>query len=239
MNYIYGPVKSRRLGSSLGVSVTPYKYCLLDCVYCQLKKTTKLTTIRKEYIKAGDVLLEVDKFLENHQDQEKIDYITISGSGEPLLNSAVKDIISGIRKLTKIPIALITNSVLLTDLDVRKDILDLDLIVPSLDAVTQEVFEKIDKPCDSNIKIYDVIKGLISLRKEFRGKIWLEIMLVRGINDELDYIQNFKTVIRKIKPDKIHLNIPSRPPSEPWVRMPTPQKLKEIKSFLGKDCELI
>lgn len=239
MNYIYGPVKSRRLGLSLGLSITPHKYCMFNCVYCQLKQTTKFTLERKEYIKTQEVLKEIEQFFKNYKDSQQIDYVTISGSGEPLLNSSIKDIISGISKITKIPLALITNSALLYDPKVRTDILELDLILPSLDAVTQDVFEKIDRPFSSNIKVYDIINGLIALRKEFRGKIWLEIMLVKGINDDLDYIQNFKTVVGKIKPDKIQLNIPSRPPSENWVKSPLPRRLKKIKEILGINCELI
>lgn len=239
MNYIYGPVKSRRLGSSLGISITPFKYCTLDCVYCQLSKTTQFTLERKEYIKAKNILIELKQFLKDYPDIKKIDYITLSGSGEPLLNSAIKEIISGIKKLTDIPVALITNSVLLTDKKVRKEILDLDLIVPSLDAITQDVFEKIDRPMKSNIKIQDIVDALIVFRKEFKGKIWLEVMLVKDLNDKLKYIKEFKEVIKKIAPDKIQLNIASRPPSEPWVKIPSKQRLKAIKAILGKNCQLI
>lgn len=239
MNYIYGPVQSRRLGLSLGITITPFKYCLLDCVYCQLKKTTKFTLRREEYVKADVVLSELSQFLTDYPDYKKIDYITLSGSGEPLLNSAIKDIISGIKKLTKIPVALITNSVLLTDAQVRQDILELDLILPSLDAVTQDVFKRIDRPFNSDIKIENIIDALASLRREFKGKIWLEVMIVRDINDGLEYANQFREVIQGIDPDKVHVNIPSRPPSESWVKMPLVNKLDQIKEILGKDCELI
>ncbi|MBL7130772.1 MAG: radical SAM protein [Candidatus Omnitrophica bacterium] len=239
MNYIYGPVKSRRLSSSLGLNITPYKFCVLNCVYCQLKNTTKFTLNRREYVRANAVLSELDQFLKNYPDYKKVDYITISGSGEPLLNSTVKDIISGIKKFTTIPVALITNSVLLTDARTRGDILNLDLVLPSLDAVTQDKFEKINRPFDSNIKIEDIINALIALRREFKGKIWLEIMIIKDINDDLEYIKKFKEVIQKINPDKVQLNIPSRPPSESWVKIPSAQKLSKIQSILGEGCELI
>jgi wyosine [tRNA(Phe)-imidazoG37] synthetase (radical SAM superfamily) len=239
MNYIYGPVKSRRLGASLGITITPFKYCPLDCVYCQLKRTTKFTSQRQEYIKADAILSELSQFLKNHPDYKKIDYITLSGSGEPLLNSAVKDIILRIKEFSSIPVALITNSVLLADEQVRRELLDLDLILPSLDAFTQDIFEKIDRPADKNIKVEDIIEGLVSLRKEFKGKIWLEIMVVKDLNDDLEYMQRFKEVLQRIGPDKIQLNIPSRPPSESWVKIPSQQRLKAIKAILGKTCELI
>jgi wyosine [tRNA(Phe)-imidazoG37] synthetase (radical SAM superfamily) len=239
MNYIYGPVQSRRLGASLGITATPFKYCLFDCIYCQLKKTTNFTAVRREYIKASAILAELEQFLKGYPDYKKIDYITLSGSGEPLLNSAIKDIILGIKKLSRIPVALITNSALLKDAEVRKDILDLDLIVPSLDAVTQDIFEKIDRPFDLGIKIADIIKALIELRKEFSGKIWLEIMIVKDINDDVEYVKKFKEVLKLIGPDKVQINIPSRPPSESWVKVPFQQKLKAIRSILGETCELI
>ena len=239
MNYIYGPVKSRRLGASLGITITPFKYCLLNCVYCQLKQTNKFTTERQEYIKADSVLSELNQFLKGYPDYKKIDYITLSGSGEPLLNSAVKDIISGIKKLTDIPVALITNSVLLVEPQVRREILDLDLILPSLDAVTQDVFEKIDRPFDADIKIENIIEALISLRKEFKGKIWLEIMIIKDINDDPEYINKFKEVLQKINPDRVQLNITSRPPSESWVKIPSQERLKKIQTILGGSCDLI
>jgi len=239
MNNIYGPVKSRRLGASLGVNVTPYKYCSFDCIYCQLKHTTKFTLERKEYIKAESIISEVAQFFKAHPEQ-KIDYITISGSGEPLLNSKVEIIIDGIKKLTNAPLALITNSALLYDKDIRHDILKADLILPSLDAVTQDVFDKIDRPVASpRINIENIINGLIELRREFKGKIWLEIMLVKGINDGVEYASKFKEVINRINPDKIQLNIPSRIPCEAWVKIPTLRRIKKIQSILGRNCELI
>jgi len=239
MNHIYGPVSSRRLGVSLGVSVTPYKYCPFDCIYCQLKHTTRFTLERKEYVKSGSIISEVKQFLEEHKEDKKIDCITFSGSGEPLLNSKIKDIISGIKKIIDVPVVLITNSILLYDKRVRKDILGVDLIMPSLDAVTQDIFDKIDRPLNSRIKIEDIINGLIQLRSEFKGKIWLEVMLVKDVNDSVEYAQRLKEVIDKINPDKIQLNIPSRPPCEAWVKIPTAQRLKRIQSILGKNCELI
>ena len=224
---------------SLGLSVTPYKYCVFNCVYCQLKKTTKFTIDRKEYVKADTVLSELTQFLKEYPDYKKIDYITISGSGEPLLNSKIKEIITGIKNITTIPLALITNSALIPDESIRRDILGLDLIVPSLDAVTQDVFEEIDRPMVPCIKIENLINGLIALRSEFKGQVWLEIMLIKGINDDLEYIKKFSDVVKEIKPDRIQLNVSSRPPFESWVKIPTLQRLKKIQSILGKDCELI
>jgi len=238
MRYIYGPVKSRRLNHSLGVNLVSYKVCPFDCVYCQLKKTSDLTLARKEYVKASAILSEIKQFLKNRPKDQELDYITLSGSGESLLNSKINKIIQGIKKMTSIPVAVITDSALLSYKRIRNEILDCDIILPSLDAVTQDVFEKIDRPHKS-LKISDIIEGLICLRKEFKGQIWLEVMIIKDINDDYEYIKRFKEVISKIKPDRIQLNSVARPPSESWVKSPSPERLKKIQALLGNTCELV
>ena len=173
MKYIYGPVKSRRLGLSLGLSLTPHKVCNLDCLYCQLGKTKELFSKREEYVSIEDILLELKEwFVNNPQAAKDLNYITLSGSGEPTLNSQIGKLIDEIKKLSTAFVAVITNATLLSDEKVRSDIQYADLLVPSLDAVEQDIFDKINRP-HAGIKVKDIIKGLISLRKDFKGKIWL------------------------------------------------------------------
>lgn len=239
MRYIFGPLKSRRLGNSLGINLTPYKVCTFDCVYCQLGKTTQKTQIRQEYLPAAEILEELRSWLENNPDEAKsLQYITFSGSGEPTLNIKIGELIAGIKKLSDIPVAVITNASLLADPSVRSVLSAADLIVPSLDAVVPEVFERIDQP-QEGIKVTDIIDGLISLRKEFRGVIWLEVMLVSGINDDLRYIKKLKEVVDQIKPDKIQINSPVRSSAEQIILPPDRQKLEKIKEILGQNCEII
>jgi len=239
MKYIYGPVKSRRIGFSLGLSLTPYKVCSFDCVYCQLGKTTNLTLDVKEYISVSDIIDELKLWLSQNSAQVKaLDYITISGSGEPTLNIKMAELIGQIRNLCDRPIALITNSTLLYDFDIRRACLGVDLIVPSLDAATQDILERIDRPA-TPVKIEKIIEGLVALRKEFRGKIWLEIMLVKGINDDIRYIKKFLPVIELINPDKIQLNSPVRTSSELNILSVVRPKLEKIKDILGDKCEII
>ena len=221
---------------SLGVSLTPHKTCSFDCVYCQLGKTTLLTQERKGYINTDEILFELKWFLQNKV--QPCDYISLSGYGEPLLNTGINKLIRGIKGLTSIPLVLITNASLLVEPAARQDVLEADLLVPSLDAVTQDVFEKIDRPAPG-IKIENIISGLITLRHEFKGKIYLEIMLVKGINDSLEYAAKFKEAIARINPDKIQLNIPVRSTAEAWVRPPEKERLLEIKDILGLKCEII
>ncbi|MFH1413832.1 MAG: radical SAM protein [Candidatus Omnitrophota bacterium] len=239
MKYIYGPVNSRRLGPSLGISLTTYKVCDFDCIYCQLGKTHTLTGERKEYVKVGNIIGELKRWLkDNPQETGRLHYITISGLGEPTLNIKIGEVINQIKAVTNIPLAVITNASKLSDFNIRASLIRADLIVPSLDAVVPEVFAKIDRP-KQDIDIEGIINGLINLRKEFRGKIWLEVMLVRGVNDDMRYIKKLNKVIEQINPNKIHLNSPVRTTSELDLEPVDKNKLNKIKELLGDKCEIL
>ncbi|MCM8795479.1 MAG: radical SAM protein [Candidatus Omnitrophica bacterium] len=239
MKYIYGPVKSRRLGLSLGMTLTPYKVCSFDCIYCQLGKTTEKTIQRKVYIKIEEIIEELKLWLANNVEVAKnLNYITLSGSGEPTLNIGIGELLLEIKRISSLPVAVITNSSLLVEATVREALLLADLILPSLDAVNQKIFERIDRPLEG-INLEEIIEGLVKLRKEFRGKLWLEVMLVKGINDDLRQIKKLKAVIEKINPDKIQLNSPVRTTSEPNILAVTKAKLEKIKEILGDKCEVI
>lgn len=239
MKYIYGPVKSRRLGLSLGINLTPYKTCTFDCVYCQLGKTTNKTVERKEYIKIEDILEEVKDWINNNpQDAKNLTCVTLSGSGEPALNIKIGELVSSLRSLSSLPLVVITNSSLLNYPAVRQELILSDLIIPSLDAATIEVLTRIDRP-DPGIKIEDITEGLIALSKEFRGKIWLEIMLIKGFNDDLRHIRKLKSITDIVRPEKIQLNSPVRSTSEPDILPVEKNKLEKIKEILGDNCEII
>lgn len=239
MRYLYGPVQSRRLGLSLGITLVYQKICSYDCIYCQLGKTTEKTAERKSYIAIPDILSELREFLKAEGFKLRIpNYISISGFGEPTLNIDIAELIAQIKRLSKIPLVLITNGSLFMDQKVRQDVVGVDLLIPSLDAVTQDIFERIDRPV-SSIKIEDVISGLIALRKEFKGKIFLEIILIRDINDSVPYAYKFKEAVGRINPDKIQLNVPVRSTTEDWVKIPDRERLLAIKEVLGPKCEII
>ena len=238
MKYVYGPVKSRRLGNSLGISTVPYKVCSFDCVYCQLKKTTEKTSQRKEYIPQKEILKEVAGFFKNKPKNLKIDYLTFSGSGEPTLHRSIGSLIKRVKEIASLPVALITNSSSMGNLGVRRALLNADVVIPSLDAVTQDIFKKIDRPM-RGLQIRDIISGLLKFRKAFKGSLWLEVMLVRGINDKIDYLQKIKKVIDLIRPDKVQINVPVRTPAEQWVRLPMRSTLKEAKKIFGKNCDIV
>lgn len=239
MRYIYGPVKSRRLGLSLGISLTPYKICSFNCVYCQLGKSIGTTSERREYIPIQEIINELKLWLQNNSQEAKaLNYITLSGSGEPTLNIKIGEFIAEIKKITSVPVAVITNASLVNVAEVRYALLEADLIVPSLDAATPEIFEKVDRPV-KDIKVEDIINGLKELKKEFKGKIWLEVMIVKGINDDLAHIRKLRDIIDKINPDKIQLNSPVRSTAEENILAVDKKRLEKFKEILGDKCEII
>jgi wyosine [tRNA(Phe)-imidazoG37] synthetase (radical SAM superfamily) len=239
MKYIYGPVQSRRLGFSLGVSLTPHKTCQFDCVYCQLGATTARTNERLSYIPAADILAELRAWLDVNQGLIKsLSFITLSGAGEPTLHKDIALLIAKIKEMASVPVAAITNSCLLIDAVVRKDLLQADLIVPSLDAASAEVFAKVDRPLPG-VRIEDIIEGLVNLRKEYRGQIWLEVMLVKGLNDDIRHIRKLKEAIERINPDKVQLNSPVRTTTERSINPVDEAKLKQIQELLGEKAQII
>lgn len=238
MRFIYGPVKSRRLGVSLGVNLTPYKTCSFNCVYCQLGQTTVNTLERQEFFKVDEIVAELKNFLARVDlKATPINYITLSGSGEPTLHSKIGEIIQNIKKLTTIPVAVITNSSLLFKEEVRRELSLADVIMPTLNAASKETFAKICR-AHANLNLENIINGLVALRKEYKGKILLEVMLVQEVNDYLREIEALKKVIDEIKPDKIYLTLPERSPSEDWVRPPGVKTLNKIKKILGEKAEV-
>jgi wyosine [tRNA(Phe)-imidazoG37] synthetase (radical SAM superfamily) len=233
--YVYGPVPSRRLGRSLGVDVVPFKVCTLDCIYCQLGKTSEKTTERKEYVLPEEVLAELRQCLAQGL---QADFITISGSGEPTLNSRLGEIIDGIKKITDIPVAILTNGTLLYRQDVRTDCAKADVVLPSLDAGDRQAFEEINRP-HKHISIENLISGLCVFRNEFTGQIWLEVFLIERLNTDSKQIAKIKNAIKRIRPDKVQLNTAVRPAIYAGIKKVPIERLEAIASSLGRKCEII
>ncbi|MEA1905593.1 MAG: radical SAM protein [Euryarchaeota archaeon] len=210
-SYIFGPVPSRRLGRSLGIDITPYKTCTFDCVYCQLGRTTEKTVQRREYVPKDLVLSELERFL--NKNEGDIDCITFAGSGEPTLHSKIGEMIDAIKTMTDIPVVVITNGSLLFLEDVRNDLMNTDLVLPSLDAATTQGFRAVDQPHES-LKIGQIVEGLRIFKEAFEGKFWLEIMIVKGLNDSDDEISALTDAVSRIGPDRVQLNTVVRPSME-------------------------
>ena len=233
--YLYGPVPSRRLGLSLGVDIVPFKVCSLDCVYCQLGKTSEKTIERKEYYSIEAVLAELRKTLAQGL---RADFITVSGSGEPTLNSRLGELIDSIKRITDIPVTILTNGTLLYRQDVRADCSQADVVLPSLDAGDQATFQKINRP-HRNISIEKQIAGLSTFRNEFAGRIWLEVFLVEGLNTDAEQIAKIKNAIEQIRPDKVQLNTAVRPTAEAGLKRLDAQKLQAVAAQLGDKAEVV
>ncbi len=228
--YLFGPVPSRRLGMSLGVDLVPPKVCSLDCVYCEVGKTTKLTTDRLEYVPFSKVRDELLHFFANNPDP---DYITFSGSGEPTLNIRIGDVLNFIKNIKPdIPVALLTNGTLLSDRNVRNEIKHADVVLPSLDAATQDMFNRLNRPAPG-LNIDKYIQGLIDFRKEYEGKIHLEIFLLPEFNYNYDEFDNLKEAIQKIKPDSVQLNTLDRPGTIPDLKPATREQLEKVIEYWG------
>ncbi|HUT64454.1 MAG TPA: radical SAM protein [Anaerolineae bacterium] len=235
MRYIFGPVPSRRLGLSLGLDVIPLKTCTLNCIYCEVGRTTRQTLTRDEYVSSEDVLNELKEFL---QRDIKIDWITFSGSGEPTLNSSIGEMIENIKSMTNIPVCVITNGTLLWDQQVRLDILKADAVIPSLDSACEHTFQILCRP-HPDLHINNIIEGLVRFRKEYQGKIWLEILFVKGVNDSREELEALRDAIQRIKPDAIHLNTVVRPPAEFTANPLSREELEKILDFFGEKAEII
>jgi wyosine [tRNA(Phe)-imidazoG37] synthetase (radical SAM superfamily) len=223
--FVFGPVPSRRLGFSLGVDIIPHKYCNFDCIYCQIGKTTHKNATRKMFFEVEEVVKEI---INTIQYTEKVDFVTFSGSGEPTLNENLGAMIKEVKKSVNTPIAVITNS----------SSLWIDVVLPSLDAASNEVFKSINRP-QANLELTLIIEGIRSFKKNYKGRIWLEIMLIKGMNDTPDELQKLRFIANDLKVDKIHLNTVTRPPSENNAGPLNREELEKIRDFFGNQCEII
>ena len=235
MKYIYGPVPSRRLGFSLGIDLVPYKTCSLDCIYCQLGRTTQKSVERKIYTQKDNVCGEVQEALNKTQ---RIDYITFSGSGEPTLNSEIGAVIREIKKITTLPVAVLTNGTLLFREDVQKDLVEADVVCPSLDAASQMMFEKINRP-HPVLHADSIINGLERFRELYKGQIWIEVMLIKNYNDNTEELSRIKNSLSRIQPDRVYLNTVIRPPSEIYAKPLSSDEMMTVKNFFDNHCEVI
>ena len=235
MKYIYGPVPSRRLGFSLGVDMVPYKTCTLDCIYCQLGKTTCKTVERRPYARKADIL---DEIKEVFRRKQKIDYITFSGSGEPTLNAEIGDLIREVKRISPVPLVVLTNGTLLFMKDVQNDLREADIVMPSLDAASVGMFHRINRPHDE-LNVDSIVQGLKEFREMYNGRIWLEVMLIKNFNDSPEELARIKDAISGIQPERVYLNTVVRPPSEMYAKPLNSDEMAMIRNYLDKNCEVI
>ena len=233
MSYIFGPVPSRRLGRSLGVDLVPFKTCSYDCIYCQLGRTTNKTIQRKEWVPLDDVVAELKTNLSSRPD-----YITLSGSGEPTLYSRTGELIDRIKAVTDVPVAVLTNGSLLWNQEVCAQLMNADLIVPSLDAGDEMMFRAVNRPHE-DISFEKMLKGLIEFRREYQGQYWLEVMFLAGHNAIHSEAQKLAECVSLIKPDRVQLNTATRPPAEDYAVTVSQQRLSELAAMFDPPAEVI
>ncbi len=228
--YIFGPVPSRRLGTSLGIDIMPHKTCTLNCIYCECGKTTNLTTDIKEYVPTEAVKKEIESYLAN---AKNIDYITFSGSGEPTLHSKIGEIINFLKdNYPQYKIALLTNGTLFHKKNVIDQVINADVIIPSLDAVSEKNFKKINRPCPS-LDINKIIEGLALLRKKFKGKLLLEVFIIPEINNNKEELEKIKNAAFLIAPDKIQVNTLDRPGTEANIKPINKASIEKIAKYFN------
>ena len=226
--FLFGPVPSRRLGMSLGIDLVPAKVCSLDCVYCEVGRTTKLTANRAEYVPLNGILEELNDFFIYNEDP---DYITFSGSGEPTLNNRIKEVLQYVKsRKPSVPVAVLTNGTLCSDINVRQAIINADVVLPSLDAATDKVFTKINRPVPL-LTAAKCIEGLTLFRQEYQGQMWLEVFILPGYNDDPYELAAIKNAILRIQPNKIQLNTLDRPGTVPGLKSATREELIRIIDF--------
>ena len=231
--FAYGPVPSRRLGFSLGVSPVPSKTCSYNCTYCQLGQTDWVQVRRESFYPKEDILSDIEKVVNS----ENIDYITFVGDGEPTLCKDLGWLINQCKEKWQIPVAVITNGSLLFMRDVRQDLKNSDVVLPSLDAGNEEVYKTLNRPHGS-IGFEEMLQGLVDFRKVYSGKIWLEVMLVKDVNDSDKSLMEINDAIKQVKPDRIYISVPIRPPAKPGVRPPGPGRIIRAHEIFGTALDL-
>jgi wyosine [tRNA(Phe)-imidazoG37] synthetase (radical SAM superfamily) len=232
MKIVYGPVPSRRLGRSLGVGPIPFKTCDYSCVYCQLGRTTQMTNQRKDFFPPAELLDEIKSIIEVESSHSEIDFVTFVGEGEPTLCKSLGWLIRKTKEIADVPIAVDTNGSLLYREDVRNDLLEADVVMPSLDAGTAETFRRINRP-HRGLDFKTVVEGMERFRRGYDGEIWVEVMLVKGLNDSEEELEAIKSRLEHIEPNRTYINVPIRPPAEPWAVPPDKESIALAHAILS------
>jgi wyosine [tRNA(Phe)-imidazoG37] synthetase (radical SAM superfamily) len=237
MKYVFGPVPSRRLGQSLGIDPVPLKTCNWNCVYCQLGRSVPLTNEQRDYYPRKDMLIEIEQALTTHKPGD-IDWVTFVGSGEPTLHASLGWLIREVKALTSLPVAVITNGALLYLPEMRLELSPADAVLPSLDAGNAELYRKINRP-HPEVNFKRLVEGLVAFRSEYQGKLWVEVMLIRDLNDTEAALREIATTLKRIQPDEVHILLPDRPPAETWVQPPGEDGLLRARAILGNIARVI
>jgi wyosine [tRNA(Phe)-imidazoG37] synthetase (radical SAM superfamily) len=235
MKYVFGPISSKRLGQSLGVDLLPPKSCTWNCLYCQLGKTKKFVMERQEFFPREEILEEIRQALIVHTG---LDWITFVGSGETMLYKGIGWLIAEVKKLTATPVAVITNGSLFYLPEVRRELLQADAVLPSLNAGTEALHVQIDCPAEG-LTFRRHIEGLVAFRSEYKGRLWIEVMLLGGVNDSDEALRDLAAVLKEINPDMVHLVLPSRPAPEQEILLPSDERIERAIAILSEVATVV
>ncbi|MEI8139473.1 MAG: radical SAM protein [bacterium] len=233
--FLFGPVRSRRLGRSLGVDLVPLKVCTYDCPYCQVGKTTDKTIVRREYVPVEGVLAEFDDWMA-HDGQA--DCVTLAGGGEPTLHSRFGEIIDAIGTRCKLRRILLSNGSLFSQPDARSAATKAEVVKATLSAWDQTSFEAVHHP-HASLKFDVFLDGLKAFRREFSREYWLEVFVVPGVNDETAQMLRIADLAEQIKPDRIHLNTAVRPAQDSTVKPVASSRMDELARLFRPVAEVI
>lgn len=233
MEYLYGPIPSRRLGQSLGVDPVPLKTCNWNCVYCQLGRTSPMTFARKAYVPTAALLAELSDFFAR-PNAPHVDWVSFVGSGEPTLHSEIGAMIRGAKTIASAPVAVITNGTLLYDAKLRTELMAADLVMPTFSAANATMYRKLHRP-HPQATFARQLEGLRAFRQEYQGALWVEVMLLHGVNDTDEHLTELAQLIREVGPDEVQVTLPTRPPAEAWVEAPDSDGLMRAISILRQD----
>ncbi len=230
MKYVFGPVSSKRLGQSLGVDLLPPKSCTWNCLYCQLGKTKKFAIERQEFFPREEILGEIREAIATNKG---IDWVAFVGSGETMLYKGIGWLIAEVKKLTATPVAVITNGSLFYLPEVRRELVKADAVLPSLNAGTEALHVQIDRPAEG-LTFRKHIEGLVAFRREYKGRLWIEVMLLGGINDSDEALRDLAAVLKEINPDMVHIVLPTRPAPEQEILLPSDERIERAIAILSE-----
>lgn len=233
---VFGPVPSRRLGRSLGINNIPPKICSFNCVYCQLGRTRRLALNRRTFYPIDQILGEVEEKLDQAEKTgHAVDYLTFVADGEPTLDASLEILL---QKLKSFPpkLAVITNSSLIWQQDVRNALMNADWVSVKTDSVDEKIWKKINRP-HGRLNLDAIMAGITLFSSTFKGKLHTETMLVRDLNDNPDQIRQLAGFIQSLQVETAFLSIPTRPPAESRVQPPEEQSLIQAYEIM-KDADL-
>ncbi|MBM9536065.1 radical SAM protein [Desulfobulbus alkaliphilus] len=233
MKYIFGPVHSRRLGRSLGIDLFSKKLCNLNCIYCEAGANAALVNKRGLATPTREIIAEINTFCSDVARLDSIDVFTVTAKGEPTLHLGLGEILLHLKKITSKPLAILTNSTTLTQASVRDELMPADIVIPSLDAARQESFSAVNRPA-SSLDLDAIIDGLTRFSQQFPQQIWLEILLVRGLNDSPEDMEALQAAIAPMRIDRIQLNTVLRPPPEATALPLSHDRLRAIAASMEK-----